>query len=58
MKDILNQIETSGSLEPIWKNIQDMIRTKLWDEFQEAYGHQDHPHFLGLLDNGQYLPAV
>ena len=58
IKYLLKQIETSGSLMPIWHDIQEVVKTKLWDEFKEAYGNINNPHFLSLLENGQYLPAV
>ena len=59
MKELLSEIETNVSLAPFWHQIRDKVKTKLWDEFQEAFAnHSGHTDFLSLLDNGQYLPAV
>ena len=56
--NLLTEIQTTQSLAPIWDDIREKVRIKLWDEFKEAFAYDsNHTKFLELLDNGQYLPA-
>jgi hypothetical protein len=55
VRDLIDEIKANG-IEPIWEEIKEAIKLKLWNEFCIAYSYRpDHPRFLEILENGIYL---